>query len=65
MPSNIGDVLKKYPTVLVPELNLGQLSKMIRAEFLVDAKSLSKVQGMPFRASEIEAGIDAILGGAL
>jgi hypothetical protein len=38
---------------------------MIRAEFLVDAKTLSKVQGSPFRASEIEAGIDAILGGAL
>ncbi len=65
MPSNIGEVLMKYPKVLVPELNLGQLSKMIRAEFLVDAKTLSKVQGSPFRASEIEAGIDAILGGAL
>jgi 2-oxoglutarate ferredoxin oxidoreductase subunit alpha len=56
-PSNLGDVLRRYPKVIVPELNLGQLSKLVRAEFLVDAKSVSKVQGQPFKAAEIEVAI--------
>jgi len=56
-PANLGEVLAKYPKVLVPEMNLGQLSKLVRAEFLVDAKSITKVQGLPFRAAEIEAAI--------
>jgi 2-oxoglutarate ferredoxin oxidoreductase subunit alpha len=56
-PRNLGDVLARYAKVLVPEMNLGQLSRLVRAEFLIDARSLSKVQGMPFRASEIEAAI--------
>ena len=50
-------VLSRYDRVLIPEMNLGQLSRLIRAEFLVDAQTLSKVQGLPFRASEIEAAI--------
>ncbi|MEO6988701.1 MAG: 2-oxoacid:acceptor oxidoreductase subunit alpha [Aquihabitans sp.] len=54
-PSNLGEVLARYPKVVVPELNLGQLSKMVRAEYLVDARSVSKVQGLPFTASELEA----------
>jgi 2-oxoglutarate ferredoxin oxidoreductase subunit alpha len=49
----------------VPELNLGQLSKLVRAEFLVDARVLSKMQCAPLRASEIDLGIEAILEGAL
>ena len=53
-PSNLGEVLARYPKVLVPEMNLGQLSKLVRAEFLVDAQSLNKVQGLPFSATEIE-----------
>ena len=53
-PANLGEVLARYPKVLVPEMNLGQLSKLVRAEFLVDAKSLTKVQGLPFSATEIE-----------
>jgi 2-oxoglutarate/2-oxoacid ferredoxin oxidoreductase subunit alpha len=56
-PANLGEVLAKYPKLLVPEMNLGQLSKLVRAEFLVDAKSITKVQGLPFRAAEIEAAI--------
>jgi 2-oxoglutarate ferredoxin oxidoreductase subunit alpha len=56
-PKNTGDVVRKYARVLVPENNLGQLVKLIRAEFLVDAKSLSKMQGLPFRAAEIETEI--------
>jgi 2-oxoglutarate ferredoxin oxidoreductase subunit alpha len=56
-PTNLGDVLRSYAKVLVPEMNLGQLSRLVRAEYLVDARSLTKVQGLPFRASEIEAAI--------
>ena len=41
--------------VFVPELNMGQLSKLLRAEYLVDAKSYSRVAGVPFRAAELEA----------
>jgi 2-oxoglutarate ferredoxin oxidoreductase subunit alpha len=61
-PSDLGDILKAYDHVLVPEANLGQLSKMIRAEYLVDAKILSKVQGSPFRAAEIELAVLELLG---
>lgn len=56
-PPDLGDVLARYPKVLVPELNLGQLSRLVRAEYLVDARSLTKVQGVPFRAAEVEAKI--------
>jgi 2-oxoglutarate ferredoxin oxidoreductase subunit alpha len=62
-PANLGEVLRRYPKVIVPEMNLGQLSKMVRAEFLVDAKAVSKVQGQPFKASEIEAAITEALAG--
>jgi 2-oxoglutarate/2-oxoacid ferredoxin oxidoreductase subunit alpha len=54
-PRNLGAVLARYPEVLVPEGNLGQLNRLLRAEFLVDSRSLTKVQGVPFRAGEIEA----------
>lgn len=60
-PPNLGDVLRRYPRVLVPEMNLGQLSRLLRAEYLVDVISLSKVKGTPFRAVEIEAKIMEIL----
>jgi 2-oxoglutarate ferredoxin oxidoreductase subunit alpha len=62
-PSNLGEVVGRYSKVLVPEVNLGQLSRLLRAEFLVDAQSLNKVQGVPFRAGEIEAAILELLGG--
>ena len=61
-PSNLGAVVGAYSTVLVPETNMGQLSRLVRAEFLVAARSLSKVQGSPFRAGEIEAAVLAALG---
>jgi len=54
-PRNFGKVLRSYRKVLVPEMNMGHLVKMIRAEFLVDAKPYNKVQGLPFKAAEIEA----------
>ncbi|HXQ44733.1 MAG TPA: 2-oxoacid:acceptor oxidoreductase subunit alpha [Acidimicrobiales bacterium] len=61
-PSDLGDIVKAYDHVLIPEANLGQLSKMIRADFLVDARTLSKVQGSPFRAAEIEIAVLELLG---
>jgi 2-oxoglutarate ferredoxin oxidoreductase subunit alpha len=56
-PANLGEVLHSYAKVLVPEMNLGQLSRLVRAEYLIDAQTLNKVQGIPFRAAEIEARI--------
>ena len=61
-PSNLGEVLHAYDKVLVPEANLGQLAKLVRADFLVDAKTLSKVQGVPFRAAQIEEAVLEMLG---
>ncbi len=52
-PSNLGEVLKGFETVIVPELNLGQLCMLIRAKFLVDAVSLSQVKGKPFKVSTL------------
>ena len=60
-PPGLGDLLSSYSCVLVPEANLGQLSRLVRAEFLVDAKSLTKVQGVPFRAAEVEQAILTML----
>ncbi len=57
MPRNTGDVLRRYRKVLVPELNTGQLRRLLRAEFLVDAIGLNKVQGRPFLVSEVEEAI--------
>ena len=62
-PANLGDVLKRFDKVLVPELNLGQLRTLIRARYLVDAIGLNKVQGKPFRVSEITKAIEGILRG--
>jgi 2-oxoglutarate ferredoxin oxidoreductase subunit alpha len=56
-PANLGEVLAGYDRVLVPEANLGHLSKLVRADFLVDAVALSKVQGTPFKVAEIEQAI--------
>jgi 2-oxoglutarate ferredoxin oxidoreductase subunit alpha len=61
LPAGLGDVLARFERVLVPELNVGQLVRLLRAEFLVPAEGLSKVQGQPFRVSEIRAGIDHML----
>jgi 2-oxoglutarate/2-oxoacid ferredoxin oxidoreductase subunit alpha len=57
-PANLGAILKKYPRVLVPELNLGQLLTIIRAKFLVDARGLNKVQGKPFKVAELVEAIE-------
>ncbi|MGC8463560.1 MAG: 2-oxoacid:acceptor oxidoreductase subunit alpha [Acidimicrobiales bacterium] len=56
-PANLGDVLASYRAVLVPEVNLGQLSRLLRAEYLVDAVSFTQMKGVPFRAAALEAAI--------
>ena len=56
-PKNLGEVLSRYDKIVVPEMNLGQLSRLLRAEYLVDAKSVSKVRGVPFTAGELERAI--------
>ena len=60
-PANLGEVLSAYRRVLVPEVNLGQLSKLVRAEFLVDARGLNKVNGLPFRRFEVQQAIESAL----
>ena len=60
-PRNLGEVLRRFETVLIPELNLGQLQWMIRARYLVDAVGLNKVQGKPFMVSEIIHKIEELL----
>lgn len=54
LPNNLGEVLASFDKILIPELNTGQLLKIIRAEFLIDATGLNKVAGEPFRVREIE-----------
>jgi 2-oxoglutarate/2-oxoacid ferredoxin oxidoreductase subunit alpha len=53
-PANIGEIVTAYPKLLVPEMNLGQLSLLIRAKYLVDARSFNKVQGIPIFAEDLE-----------
>jgi 2-oxoglutarate/2-oxoacid ferredoxin oxidoreductase subunit alpha len=60
-PSNLGEVVRSYERVLVPEINLGQLLKLVRAEFLVDAAGYNRVRGLPFRAAELQTAIEAML----
>jgi len=60
-PSNTGEVVKTYRKVLIPEMNAGQLSLLIRARFLVDTKSYSKVQGIPISAEDLEQEILRVL----
>ncbi|MCA9066303.1 MAG: 2-oxoglutarate ferredoxin oxidoreductase subunit alpha, partial [Planctomycetaceae bacterium] len=61
-PKNLGDVVKSFDRVLIPELNLGQLRLLIRAHFLVDAVGLNKVQGKPFKVAELTAKMEELLG---
>lgn len=63
VPKNTGEVLKRFKKILCPELNMGQLSKILRNEFLVDIEPFNKIQGLPFKSSEIENKINVILGG--
>ena len=60
-PANLGDLVRSYRKVLIPELNAGQLVKLIRADFLVDAKGFNKTAGEPFKVAEIEEAILEVL----
>ena len=60
-PRNTGDVLRRYEHVLVPEMSLGQLAKLLRAEFLVDAVSYTKVRGRPFTSVELAEAIETMV----
>ena len=61
LPANLGDVIKRFKRVLVPELNMGQLLWVLRAKFLVDAVGLNKIQGRPFSQIELEQKIEEML----
>jgi 2-oxoglutarate ferredoxin oxidoreductase subunit alpha len=60
-PKNLGDILEQYDTVLIPEINLGQLSRLIRADFLIKPEQYNRVLGQPMRAREIQTKINEIL----
>jgi 2-oxoglutarate ferredoxin oxidoreductase subunit alpha len=60
-PENTGHVLRSYDRVLAPEMNLGQLSKLLRAEYLVDVVGYNRVRGLPFRSSELAEAIEGML----
>jgi 2-oxoglutarate ferredoxin oxidoreductase subunit alpha len=60
-PRNTGEVVRSYDKVLIPEINLGQLRMLIRAEYLVDAAGYNKVRGRPFRAAELADAISALV----
>ena len=59
-PSNTGEVLRRYPKILVPEMNLGQLALLLRAQYLVDAVSYTRVRGRPLSAAELDDAITSM-----
>lgn len=61
LPKNLGEILKSYKTVLIPELNNGQLIRVIRDKFLVDAQGLNKIKGLPLLAKEIEEKVKSLI----
>jgi 2-oxoglutarate ferredoxin oxidoreductase subunit alpha len=62
LPRDLGEVIKRFQKVLVPEMNMGQLLMILRAKYLVDAQGYNKIQGKPFKTSEIEHKIEEMLG---
>jgi 2-oxoglutarate ferredoxin oxidoreductase subunit alpha len=63
-PANLGDVLKRYEKVLVPEINTGQLALVLRGRFLTDVISYNRVRGLPFRAAELRGVIQDVISNA-
>ena len=63
-PANLGDVLRRYDKVLVPEINLGQLALLLRGKYLVDVISYNRVRGLPFQAAELAGAIEEVLAHA-
>ena len=62
MPPDLGHILREYRKVLVPEINSGQLVRILRAEYLVDAVGFNRVRGLPLATEEICEAIDQLLG---
>jgi 2-oxoglutarate ferredoxin oxidoreductase subunit alpha len=60
-PPNLGDVLRRYDKVLLPEINLGQLALLLRGRFLVDVISYNRVRGLPFQAAELAGVIEEVI----
>ncbi|MET7932490.1 2-oxoacid:acceptor oxidoreductase subunit alpha [Streptomyces sp. NPDC005322] len=60
-PANLGEVLKGYERVVVPEMNLGQLATLIRARYLVDARSFTQVRGLPFKAEQLATALKEVI----
>ena len=56
-PANLGEVVKGYDKVVIPEMNLGQLATLIRARYLVDARSYTQVRGLPFKAEQLATAL--------
>ncbi len=63
-PRNLGEVLGNFKTIFVPEINLGQLARLLRAEFLIPVVQYNKVRGLPIRSAELEEAIKDALGGS-
>ena len=61
LPRNLGDLLRSYERIIVPEMNKGQLKTLLRDQYLVDARPVTKVSGQPFKIAEIEAAIEEAL----
>jgi len=61
LPANLGEVLKAYDKVIVPEMNLGQLAHVIRARYLIDAVPFNQVSGLPFTAATLENMLEDVV----
>jgi 2-oxoglutarate ferredoxin oxidoreductase subunit alpha len=61
LPANLGEVMRRYRKVIVPEMNMGQLVWLLRAKYLIDAQGFNKIQGKPFTVSELEARIEEVV----
>ncbi len=60
-PNDLGDIIKRYDKVVIPEMNLGQLATLIRAKYLVDAISVTQVRGLPFKADELAEMLQGVI----
>jgi 2-oxoglutarate ferredoxin oxidoreductase subunit alpha len=65
LPNDLGDILRAYDRVIVPEMNLGQLAMILRARYLVDCESYSRVRGLPISLSELAEDLLAIIDGKI
>jgi 2-oxoglutarate ferredoxin oxidoreductase subunit alpha len=61
LPKDLGEILRRFDRVLIPEMNMGQLEKIVRMEYLIEPVGLHKVQGKPFLSGEIAEKIDELL----